>query len=85
MALLSDLERALATAEIMEQRRDFPGSWGAVTKVDIRSMVNGADQYLEDNAGPMNTAIPQPARANTTAKEKALAYMIAIAKRYLAT
>jgi len=63
MAVLSDSERALATAEFI---RDNKTTFAAVTKGDIRAALNALDDFLDTNAATINNAIPQPARGQLT-------------------
>lgn len=80
MAVISDIARAEVTADWM---RDNEITLGAVTKADLRAMINALDQYLSDNAAAINSAIPQPARGQLTTKQKALALTAVVAKRYI--
>ena len=55
MAVLSDNQRQAAWAELM---RTFPaGTVIAISKQDLRTVVNAVDQVLSDNAAALNTAI----------------------------
>lgn len=81
MAVLSDQDRADVAAEGM--RDPNLGSLQGMLKADWRAAVNGIDDYLNTNAAAINSAIPQPARANLTVTQKALLLMYVITKRYL--
>ncbi len=81
MAVLSDNDRAALWAEYMSDAR--LGALGSVTKADLRAAVNAIDAFLNDNAAAINTAIPQPARAQLTSAQKALLLMFVIQRRYL--
>jgi hypothetical protein len=80
MAILSDTARAEVTAEWQRTNRDIIG---AITKADLRAAINAIDQYLSDNAAAINSAIPQPARAQLTTKQKALVLTAVVTKRYI--
>ena len=68
MAALPDPARAEVNAAFM---REETATFGAVTKADLRAALNGLDDYLEANAAAINSAIPQPARAQLTSAQKA--------------
>lgn len=81
MAVLSDTERFNGTADCM---RHEPGSFGALTKADIRAAFNAIDAFLNANAAAINNAIPQPARAQLTTQQKARMLNEVIRRRYIA-
>ncbi len=84
MAYLNEADRETVWAEMMEAQKARTGqNFGAITKADLRSAVDGLDAFLEDNAASINSAIPQPARAELTQQQKALLLQFVIAKRYL--
>lgn len=58
-------------------------SASGVTKADLRAAVDAIDSYLNTNASAINSAIPQPARANLSTPIKALLMMFVVQKRYL--
>lgn len=80
MAVLSDADRALITAQFM---RDNAEQIGALVKSDIRDTVNALDVYLNDNATAINSAIPQPSRGALTTGQKARVFGLVVRKRYL--
>lgn len=81
MAVLSDPDRVALWADFM---RNFPdGETCGITKTELRAAVNGLDDYLNTNAGAINSAIPQPARATLTTPQKARLLQYVVAKRYL--
>lgn len=67
MAVLSDQDRFDAWAQWQRENKDTV----AVTKTDLRAAFNALDDYFNANAAAMNTAIPQPARANLSTSQKA--------------
>lgn len=80
MAVLSDADRALITAQFM---RDNAEQIGALVKSDIRDTVNALDVYLNDNATAINTAIPATPRGILTVGQKARIFGLVVRKRYL--
>lgn len=80
MAVLTDNDRALLFAD---WQRDNETPLAALTKADIRAAVNAIDQYLSDNAAAINQAIPQPARAGLTTKQKAQLLTYVVRQRYI--
>ena len=82
MAVLPDADRAAVWADFM---RDLSSEREAcaVIKPDLRAAVDAIDAWLNTNASSLNTAIPQPARANLTTPQKARLLMAVVRKRYL--
>lgn len=81
MAAMNSADRAACHAELL---RDLSSeTLGAVTKADVRAAVDAIDQFLHDNASGINTAIPQPARAQLTTSQKARLLMAVVRRRYL--
>lgn len=79
MALLADSERLALWAEFMRAVENIIAT-GVLAKVDLRAAINAVDQWSEDNASAFNLAIPQPARAAMSAKQKA-ALLVYVTKR----
>ena len=85
MAVLADADRFTCWAEFMRRvGRDtgVEGSLPAMTKVDIRAAVNAVDDWVNTNATAFNTAIPQPARAQLTTRQKALLLLFVVDRRF---
>jgi hypothetical protein len=80
MAALSDQDRADTWADFMRLNTD---PWGALTKSDLRAALNAVDDWIVANAAAFNTAIPQPARAQLTAPQKARLLQLVAAARYI--
>jgi hypothetical protein len=55
----------------------------AVIKADLAAAVAAVDQWASDNAASLNAAIPQPARANLTASQKARILRYVIKQRFV--
>lgn len=81
MAVLIDQDRFDLMAEMMRDIAFISAS--GVTKADLRAAVDAIDSYLNTNASAINSAIPQPARANLSTPIKALLMMFVVQKRYL--
>ena len=79
MAIMSDTNRSECWADFM---RTESGTYGGITKADLRAAINAADQWASDNAASYNTALPQPARAELTAAQKARLLAWVIMKRH---
>lgn len=81
MPVLSEQNRSEAWGAIMRDS-SFGQSIGAITKADLRAAVDALDNFLDANAAAINAAIPQPARAELTTKQKAHLLMLVISRRY---
>lgn len=81
MAVLIDQDRFDLMAQLMRDAAFISAS--GVTKADLRATVDAIDSYLNTNASAINSAIPQPARANLSIPIKALLLMYVVQKRYL--
>jgi hypothetical protein len=79
MPVLDEASRAALWAEFM---RDDTGSFGSVTKADLRAAVDALDTFLNTNAAAVNNAIPQPARSELTTRQKAMLLMYVISRRF---
>lgn len=84
MAVLSDTDRAGLHAAYM-QETSFARTGIALTKAELRAAVNAIDQWVDDNAAAFNSAIPQPARAVLTAKQKSQLFMFVVRRRFEVT
>ena len=56
--------------------------FGDLTKADIDAAVTAVDAFFEANVGAINNAFPQPARAEMSAREKAMLVTYVIRERY---
>lgn len=84
MAVLNDTDRISVWAQMMSDQGNLTGQpFGNLVKADLRAAVDALDDFLETNAGTINSAIPQPARAELTTQQKALLLQFVIARRYL--
>jgi predicted lipase len=53
-----------------------------LTKGELKSAIDGVDQYLFENELLINQAIPQPARSELTKQQKALLMAYVTLRRY---
>ena len=83
MAALSGTDRVACWRSIMEEVSRRAEAFGALTKADLRAAVNALDDFLVTNASAINSAIPQPARAQLTTAQKAELFSIIVLKRYV--
>lgn len=78
MAALLDADRIAIWVESMKD-----GGWTSpITKTDLRAAINAIDDWVDANAVSFNTSIPQPAREQLTAKQKARLLMWVIKRRF---
>lgn len=81
MAILSGKNRELlnqifADEESIEQRKIVPG------KQEVRAAIDAVDDWLEANRASFNSAIPVPAKAGLTSRQKTKLLMLVINKRW---
>lgn len=79
MAVLSDSDRAELCGEIQRSAPNIQGL--TITKTELRDALNAADAWADSNAASFNAAIPQPARAAMTLKQKTLLLSLVVLKR----
>lgn len=82
MAVLSNPDRLIVSRDFQAGVSGRAEAFGALTKTDILAAVAALDDYLNTNAGSINTAIPQPARGALTAPQKAELLTYVIKQRY---
>lgn len=80
MAVLTDSERAEIAAQF---HRDNSEAIGAITKPQLRAVVDALDDFLNTNASAINTSIPTPQRTILTTSQKARLFGLVVRKRYL--
>ena len=79
MAVLVDADRAEIHALWM---RENTIQCGTMTKSELRDAVNAIDQWVEDNAGVFNSAIPLVARTALNGKQKAWLLYYVVRRRF---
>lgn len=82
MATLTDEQRLECRALWNDLSAGERLTIAGLTKADIAAAVAGIDAYFDTSAAAINTAIPQPARAALTVRQKALLVVAVIRKRY---
>lgn len=78
MAALPEADRIACWSEFMR----LPVGSLAVTKADLRAAADAIDGWVDANAASFNAAIPQPARGQLTAAQKARLLLVVVAKRF---
>lgn len=78
MVDLTDNERR-DVWRILMQRGDVPGT---ILKTDFRAAVDAMDNFLDDNAATINSALPLPYRTAATNPQKAALLAAVALKRY---
>jgi len=81
MAKLDEPTRVEVWADLMRKFSN-DGETIGITKPDLRAAVNALDDFMDDNAGTINGAIPQPARGSLTSAQKAIMLSFVVLKRY---
>lgn len=77
-----DNDRAAVHQVFMGELSQVREPLGALTKAELRAAVNAIDQWINDNAAALNAAIPQPARAQLTAAQKARLFAALCLRRF---
>ncbi len=81
MAILTDEERLQVRAAFNQLNNAERNAIG-ITKADLAAAVAAIDSFFDTNAAAINQAIPQPARAALTTRQKAILVTAVIRKRY---
>ena len=81
MAALTDPQRRSIWAEFMRRTSQDRQDLG-LTKTQLRAAVDATDQWISDNAGSFNTALPAAARTALSAQQKALMFFAVASKRF---
>lgn len=66
-----------------EYMREETNQMTGILKANVRAAYNALDDFLNTNAGAINSAIPLPFRTNATTQQKARLLMSVIKHRYL--
>lgn len=78
MALLSDAPRQEIAAQFQRENDESCG----IVKADLRATVDALDAWWESQAAAANAAIPQPARATLSTRQKVRLFKLLLDKRY---
>ena len=81
MAALSDVNR-IALRSLFAQEASNNWEVIAMSKNELKAAVDAIDQWVEDNQGGFNSAIPLPARTALTAKQKVQLFFYVVKKRW---
>jgi hypothetical protein len=81
MAVLSNADRLELWAEFMRRNKE---TWGAVTKDDLKTVVDSLDAWADANKADALASIPQPTRGRMTAGQVALCFALIVEKRWTA-
>lgn len=81
MAVLAEADRVALWADYMRRMSSRQEAM-ALSKVQLRAAVDATDQWIEDNAGAFDTALPVTARTNLTARQKAQLFSFVADKRF---
>lgn len=84
MAVLGETDRSGLWADFMAELSAERNVMSGITKADLRAAVDALDDFLNTNAGAINSAIPQPARAALTTPQKARLLVAVVRRRYIA-
>ncbi len=82
MAILSDSDRQEIYADFMRQLSHRRESLD-LKKLELRAAVDATDAWIDANAASFNAALPQPARANLTQKQKVELFLFVATRRFL--
>lgn len=82
MAAMSAGERAALTADVQVKWSADREAVPVPSKVSLRAVIDAIDTWISDNAASMNSAIPQPARSNLSAAQKAFLFAWVALRRY---
>lgn len=82
MAALSAADRNTIGAVLQSDWSNDRDQFGGITKADIQAAINAADAWADANSASFNSAIPQPARAALTARQKARILNYVLRRRY---
>ncbi len=78
MAALIDSERFTAWAELMRRGETY----GTLLKPDLRAAVDAVDSWVNANTASFNAALPEPAKTQLDARQKALLLMAVVQRRF---
>ncbi len=81
MAVLLNGDLVKVYAEFVAEF-NISGETITITKAELKAAVVAIDGWLDTNAAALNSAIPQPARANLTVRQKARLLRCVVRRRY---
>jgi hypothetical protein len=81
MAVLNEASRVEVWADLMRQLSNDGDAIG-INKADLRAAVDALDDFMDNNEGAVDSALPQPARSTLAVQQKALLLSYVVLKRY---
>lgn len=82
MAVLSEADRAACWSDFMAEQSANHSTLGDMTKAELRALVDAVDNWVNDNAASFNAALPEPAKTELTARQKARMLLHVVDKRW---
>ena len=82
MAVLSTDDRKRIWRGLMRKWSATHETVGAVNKADLQAAVDAIDDWIDQNAAAVNSAMPQPARGQLTLAQKNLLFCAVATMRY---
>lgn len=82
MAVLTNGDRANINAEFQRELSALFEEIIGMSKSDLRAAINATDSWINSNTTSFNNALPAPAKANMTAKQKARLFFAVAQKRF---
>ncbi len=83
MAALTNEQRQEIWAEYMSEISSDREALGAMTKAELRTALNAADDWVDTNQTSYNTALPEPFKTEATQSQKARLLAKVITKRFI--
>lgn len=84
MAILSEPDRTkLRSLFTTELSRDFEPI--SLSKAEIKATIDAIDDWIDSNMASFNAALPQPARSELTARQKARLFFFVVNRRWEVT
>ena len=81
MASLTNVDRGKITTGLMRYWSRYFVLVSGLSKTDLKDTVDAVDNWIEDNQGSFNSALPTAAKNNLTAEQKTLMFCIVAAFR----
>ena len=82
MAVLPQADRDAVYAAFVADLHTAAGETIAVVRADLKAAIAAVDSWADANAASLNAAIPQPARAQLSARQKARILMAVVRRRF---
>lgn len=82
MAVLTTAERTALRAALAKELSNERDPLGLLVKADLQAALDATDTWVEDNQASFNAAIPEPAKTELTAQQKARLFMFVVRRRF---